>query len=86
MDSFNFLLIVEGADLHTDAVADALFEAGCDDALLGSRDGVQYLGFDREAESLSQAVRSALADVERVPDLKVVGINEDLPLGSQSRA
>lgn len=32
MTTYTFTLIAEGPDLQTDELADALFEAGCDDA------------------------------------------------------
>lgn len=70
MQRFTFTLVVEGRDLKTDEVVDALFEAGCDDALVGSSEGVQFLDFDREAGSVEEAVRSAVADVESVEGLK----------------
>lgn len=70
MQRFTFTLVVEGRDLKTGEVVDALFEAGCDDALVGSSEGVQFLDFDREAGSVEEAVRSAVADVESVEGLK----------------
>jgi hypothetical protein len=42
-----------------------LFEAGCSDALLGTRDGMVYLDFDREAPSFSEAVSTAIRDVKK---------------------
>ena len=71
MQRFTFTLVVEGRDLQADEVADALFEAGCDDALVGPSEGVQFLDFDREADSADEAVRSAVADVESVEGLMV---------------
>lgn len=71
MQTYTFVLIVEGADLQTDSVLDALFKAGCDDGLVGATDRVQYVEFDREAPSLAEAILSAVADVESVPDLTV---------------
>ena len=62
--TFTFSLILSGISNLTDEVCDALFEAGCDDALPGVRNGVVFLDFDREAMSLRQAVLSAMADVE----------------------
>jgi hypothetical protein len=63
-ETFTFTLILSGVSGLTEEVADALFEAGCDDALLGIRDGVVFLDFDREAPSLREAALSAIADVE----------------------
>ena len=71
VSAFAFTLIVEGADPQSAEVADALFEAGCDDALVGHSEGVQFLDFDREANSIEEAVLSAVADVESVEGLKV---------------
>ena len=42
---------------------DALYEAGCDDGTIVSRNGVTHIAFDRKADSLEQAIRSATADV-----------------------
>ena len=69
-----FTLIVEGPDLQADGRIDELSEAGCDDALVGRTDGVQYLDFDRDATSLREAILSAVSDVERVVDVEVVRI------------
>ena len=51
---------------------DRLFEAGCDDALVGSADGVQFIVFDRDAASFDVAVSSAVENVERVRGVRVV--------------
>lgn len=72
MASYQFTLIVEGPDLQADDLIDAFYEAGCDDALVGRADGVQYLDFDREAASLEKAILSAVADVEHVDGVEVV--------------
>jgi hypothetical protein len=48
-----------------DRLEDALYEAGCSDAILAFRNGVAYLEFDREAVSFESAVLSAVRDVER---------------------
>ncbi len=72
MPTHHFTLIVDGADLQDESVIDRLFEAGCDDALVGSVDGVQFIDFDRDAASLDVAVLSAVADVEQVGGFQVV--------------
>lgn len=74
MATHSFTLIVEGPDLQSDEVIDALFDAGCDDALVGRADGIQYLDFDREADSLEDAVLSAVAGIEQVDGVEVVRI------------
>ena len=72
MPTHHFTLIVDGADLQRESVVDSLFEAGCDDALVGSTDGIQFIDFDREAASFDDAVLSAVADVEQVSGIQVV--------------
>lgn len=71
MPTHHFTLIVHGPDLQNEPVIDSLYEAGCDDALVASADGVQFIDFDRGAASLEDAVLSAVADIERVDDAKV---------------
>lgn len=63
--TFSFTLILSGVTELTVQMADALFEAGCDDATPSSRDGVVSVHFDRDAETLGDAVGSALKDVQR---------------------
>ncbi len=59
-----FALILSGVPELTREVLDAFYEAGCDDALIGMRDGVAYAEFCREADSFREAVLSAIGDVE----------------------
>lgn len=75
----SFTLLVEGIDLRDDDQVDALFEAGCGDALVGLVDGVGRLDFDREAASLEEAVRSAVEDIESVDGAKAVRTAETGP-------
>ncbi len=78
MTAYEFTMIVEGPDLQDDANVEALFEAGCDDATVGRVGGVQYLDFDREAESLPSAVASAAEAIEAaVPGARVVHLEPD---------
>jgi hypothetical protein len=72
MTTYHFTLIVEGADLQSAANVDALFEAGCDDALVGRVDDVQFVEFDRESATLEAAVLSAVTEVERISGAHVV--------------
>lgn len=75
METFEFTLVLM-EDLDEGKI-DALFEAGCDDATFGSVDGVCFGDFDREAETLQEAIASALAAVERVPGLTVARVEPD---------
>ena len=73
-----FTLFFDNVDVLEDEQFDALYEAGCDDALFGMRDGAQYGAFDREASSFSEALASAIRDVTAaVPSLRVVRIEPD---------
>ena len=77
MSAHHFTLIVDGADLQDESVVNSFFESGCDDALVGSTDEVQFIDFDREAASWDEAVLSAVADVEQVDGVRVIRVNED---------
>jgi hypothetical protein len=78
MKSHRFILVVEGSDLQADSALDALFEAGCDDATVGRLAATQYLDFDREAETLADAVFEATEAVESaVPEARVVHLEPD---------
>jgi hypothetical protein len=62
---FDFTMILApGTDLSED-VAEALFEAGCDDCSPVVTGGVPLLYFHREAANLHEAIRSAVAEVQR---------------------
>ena len=74
MSTFHFTLIVDGPDLQDQPLIDRLFEAGCDDATIGSSDGVQYVDFDREAEALDDAILSAVDDLEKLEGIEVIRI------------
>lgn len=76
MDEHEFTLIIDG-DLEDAAIVDALFEAGCDDATLGTIDGVGYAEFTRESSSFGEAVRTAIEQVEAIEGLRVVRVEPD---------
>jgi hypothetical protein len=59
-----FTLVHKEADEDTLELEDALFEAGCDDALINFRSRTVYLDFDREASSFEEAILSAIKQVE----------------------
>ena len=78
MSTHEFTLIVEGPDLQDESHVDALFEAGFDDATIGRVGSIQYLDFDREAESFADAVLSATETLElAVPGARVVHLEPD---------
>ncbi len=74
MDDYEFTLIVEGTDFLDDAVFDAVYEAGCDDATVGVTCGVPCADFSREGASFEEAVFSAIRDLESVEGITVVRI------------
>jgi hypothetical protein len=59
---YRFTLVLDASEL-TEDLADALFQAGCDDGSPGQCNGVVTVEFDREAASLEEAIRSAIAAV-----------------------
>ena len=75
MSEHEFTLVFHGGP--DDAIVDALFEAGCDDATLGEVDGVGYADFIREAPSFGEALRSAIEQVESVAGLMVSRVEPD---------
>ena len=77
MSEYEFSLVTTGT-LEDAATLDVLFEAGCDDATFGQVDGVGYADFIRAALSFAEAVRSAIRQVESVPGLRVVQVEQDL--------
>ena len=60
-------------DLLEDSVLDSLYEAGCDDALVGHR----RLDFARRADTWETALKSAKADAESVAGVRVVAVKID---------
>lgn len=79
---YDFTLIyhlpVEGGE-GVDQYLDALYEAGCDDALIGlGRPGYLAFDFEREADSAEQAMQSAIEAIEKViPDSELVEAKPD---------
>ena len=64
MNNHQFTLILCGVSEITPELADALYEATGGDIEFNMRDGVAFLEFDRSAASLSDAVTSAMKQVE----------------------
>jgi hypothetical protein len=60
----SFTLVLHGASELTPDIADALYDAGCNDALVGSRAGVLFAEFDRQAASSAEAIISAIRQIE----------------------
>ena len=64
MKTYEFDVVLKGVLEVTDDQADRLFTAGCDDGTPTVCDGVAWIHFDREAVSLEEAIRSAVAQVQ----------------------
>ncbi len=62
MKTYEFSLVLTASEV-TDGDCDHLYEAGCDDALIGTSNCVTRVMFSREADSLEEAIRSAVANV-----------------------
>lgn len=77
MTTHTFTLIVDGPDLQTGELVDEVFATGCDDALIGLVDGLQIADFDREADTLGEAVLSAVAELESIAGVTAVRVADD---------
>jgi len=60
--SFGFSIVLTARALSIED-CDALYQAGCDDGTIVTRNRVTSIVFDRKAESFEKAIRSATADV-----------------------
>ncbi len=69
-----FDLLLAECDIDSPTLADALYEAGCDDALVGRNGEGPVIAFTREALSRSDAVQSAIADAESVSGVRVLEV------------
>jgi hypothetical protein len=65
MPSWDFTVVLKGVEVMTDELANALYEAGCDDGTAGSSCGVASVSFSRESDTLQNAITSAVADIRR---------------------
>jgi hypothetical protein len=61
---FSFTLLLDGLNINDQESLDKIFEAGCDDATFGERDGVVIAMFDRDAETFVSALGSAIQSLE----------------------
>jgi hypothetical protein len=81
MKTYGFAVVLAAGTDITEDLADALFDAGCDDGTPGQRCGVPVITFSREADCLESAIRSAVADVQKGGcAVERVQIEHDSPL------
>jgi len=75
--TFSFTLILTGGIESLEQLEIGIYGAGCDDALVGMASGTAFVAFDREAESLSAAVESAIRDVRNIQGVEIDHIEPD---------
>ena len=59
---YEFSIVLREAEV-SESDCNALYEAGCSDGTIVTRNGQTFIAFDREASSLEEAIRSASRDV-----------------------
>lgn len=62
MKTYEFTIVLKAKDLTLDQ-CDALYEAGCDDGTIVTRNHTAHIAFDRESDSLEEAIRSASNEI-----------------------
>ena len=77
---FTLTFTLPGTQDDPEQHLDALFEAGCDDAVVGTgTPGTIALEFNRDANSAANAIESAIHDVMKaIPDASLVEAKPDL--------
>jgi len=93
MALYNFTLTLSGVTYETEGLEDALYESGCDDALICAYGNSVYVEFDREAESLDAAIASAVDNIESAGigaivesvDSALVGLSDIAEIPEMSR-
>jgi hypothetical protein len=74
----SFSLVLGGVNEHTPELEEKLYAADCHDALVHFRKGTVYLDFDRQAESLEEAIISAIKAIESSPvGARVIRVGPD---------
>jgi len=71
--TFDFIICLDsGTDME--AIVEPLLKAGCDDGTIAGCCDRVWIRFSREAESLEQAIKSAVADVRSAKCCTVVRV------------
>jgi len=76
MTIWTFRLILDREP--TEVELDALFEAGCDDAILGMEGTVAVAEFDREAATMADAIVEAVRAIETAGLIPLRAVDQDL--------
>jgi len=93
MALYHFTLTLSGVTNEVEGLEDALYASGCDDALLCAYGNSVYLEFDREADSLDEAIASAVENIESAGigaivesvDSALVGLSDIAEMTEMSR-
>ena len=93
MALYNFTLTLSGVTYETEGLEDALYESGCNDALICTYGNSIYVEFDREADSLDEAIASAVENIESAGigavvasvDSALVGLSDIAEITQMSR-
>ena len=64
MKQYDFTFTIAGLDEATEELANAIYDAGGDDSLVGSSDGMVFVDFMRQADSFDAAVESAMRVIQ----------------------
>jgi hypothetical protein len=64
MSKYEFTLILKESPELTEGIANDLFAAGCDDGTPGTSGGAFSIDFHREANTLEEAINSAIWNVK----------------------
>lgn len=79
MTTYNFTLILSGVAELSSELADALYEATHGDIELNLRDGVAFVEFERTADTLREAITSAIREVEEAAvGVRVVRVESEV--------
>jgi predicted DNA-binding transcriptional regulator AlpA len=76
LHEYSLTLILDGVESWEELEA-GIYGAGCDDTLVGMRSGIAFVDFDREAESLSAAIMSAIDDIKTIQGVSILRIEPD---------
>jgi len=77
MNTYEFDLILSGLDIEADTAELDAFEERVQDVTLARSAGIVVAAIEREASSLGEAIRSALADLESIPGVSVVRVEPE---------
>lgn len=93
MKTYEFSVIASGLDPRADDFEARFYDGGCDDALVSFQKGHIILDFSREAETMDEAIASAIehvraagAGVERVEPDPLVSLSDIAARSGMSRA